>query len=59
MRVNKAVEDGSLFKNEALVARVPAARERGGAVHLLGLVSQGGVHSHIEHVRALLDMGRP
>jgi 2,3-bisphosphoglycerate-independent phosphoglycerate mutase len=57
MRVNKAVEDGSLYANEALVAAFRRARERGGAVHLLGLVSQGGVHSHIEHVRALLAMG--
>ena len=50
MRVNKAIEDGSLFENEAL----RGAFERGNRVHLLGLVSQGGVHSHIEHLRALL-----
>ena len=56
MRVNKAVEDGSLLANEALVAAFRRAKERGGDVHLLGLVSQGGVHSHIEHVRALLQL---
>jgi 2,3-bisphosphoglycerate-independent phosphoglycerate mutase len=50
MRVNRAIADGSFFENEALVG----AFERGRRVHLLGLVSQGGVHSHIEHVRALL-----
>jgi 2,3-bisphosphoglycerate-independent phosphoglycerate mutase len=50
MRVNKAIEDGSFFENPALVS----AFERGENVHLLGLVSQGGVHSHIDHVRALL-----
>ena len=50
MRVNKSIEDGSLFKNPALVS----AFERGEQVHLLGLVSYGGVHSHIDHVRALL-----
>ncbi len=50
MRVNKAIEDGSLFENPALVA----AFERGDQVHLLGLVSHGGVHSHIDHLRALL-----
>jgi 2,3-bisphosphoglycerate-independent phosphoglycerate mutase len=50
MRVNKAVEDGSLFENPALVS----AFERGRSVHLLGLVSNGGVHSHIDHLRALL-----
>jgi 2,3-bisphosphoglycerate-independent phosphoglycerate mutase len=50
MRVNKAIEDGSFFEN--LVLR--AAFERGNRVHLLGLVSHGGVHSHIDHVKALL-----
>jgi 2,3-bisphosphoglycerate-independent phosphoglycerate mutase len=50
MRVNKAIEDGSLFENPALTA----AFERGERVHLLGLVSHGGVHSHIDHLRALL-----
>jgi len=50
MRVNKAIEDGSFFENPALTA----AFERGERVHLLGLVSKGGVHSHIDHLRALL-----
>jgi 2,3-bisphosphoglycerate-independent phosphoglycerate mutase len=50
MRVNKAIEDGSFFENPALVS----AFERGEQVHLLGLVSHGGVHSHIDHVQALL-----
>jgi 2,3-bisphosphoglycerate-independent phosphoglycerate mutase len=56
MRVNTAIEDGSLVENEALVSAFGRARERGGAVHLLGLVSHGGVHSHIEHLRALLEL---
>jgi 2,3-bisphosphoglycerate-independent phosphoglycerate mutase len=50
MRVNKAIEDGSFFQNPVL----RAAFERGNRVHLMGLVSHGGVHSHIEHVKALL-----
>jgi 2,3-bisphosphoglycerate-independent phosphoglycerate mutase len=50
MRVNKAIEDGSFLENPVL----RAAFERGKRVHLLGLVSYGGVHSHIEHLRALL-----
>src|SRR5213080_2802528 len=50
MRVNRSIEDGSFFENPALVS----AFERGERVHLLGLVSYGGVHSHIDHVRALL-----
>ena len=56
VRVNRAIEDGSFFENQALVGRVPRARERGGDVHLLGLVSYGGVHSHIDHLRALLEL---
>jgi len=51
MRVNKAIETGALFENAAL----RSAFERGENVHLLGLVSHGGVHSHIEHVQALLE----
>jgi 2,3-bisphosphoglycerate-independent phosphoglycerate mutase len=49
-RINRAIADGSLFENPVL----KAAFERGGDVHLLGLVSHGGVHSHIDHLQALL-----
>jgi 2,3-bisphosphoglycerate-independent phosphoglycerate mutase len=57
-RVNRAIANGSLFENDALVGAFRRARERGGNVHLLGLVSYGGVHSHIEHLRALLELAR-
>jgi len=50
MRVNKSIEDGSFYDN--LVLR--SAFDRGTRVHLMGLVSHGGVHSHIDHVKALL-----
>jgi 2,3-bisphosphoglycerate-independent phosphoglycerate mutase len=50
MRVDKSIADGSLFDNPALLT----AFERGRHVHLLGLVSHGGVHSHIDHLQALL-----
>jgi 2,3-bisphosphoglycerate-independent phosphoglycerate mutase len=50
VRVNRAVETGELLENEAL----RGAFERGENVHLLGLVSHGGVHSHIDHLQALL-----
>jgi 2,3-bisphosphoglycerate-independent phosphoglycerate mutase len=56
MRVNRAIEDGSFFENPALVGAFERAREEGRAVHLLGLVSYGGVHSHIDHLRALLRL---
>lgn len=57
-RVNRAIRTGDLFENEALVSAFSRARERGGNVHLLGLVSYGGVHSHIDHLRALLELAR-
>jgi 2,3-bisphosphoglycerate-independent phosphoglycerate mutase len=50
MRVNKSIEGGSFFENPVL----RAVFDRGKRVHLMGLVSHGGVHSHIDHVRALL-----
>jgi 2,3-bisphosphoglycerate-independent phosphoglycerate mutase len=50
MRINAAIADGSFFENPAL----RAAFAGDGAVHLLGLVSSGGVHSHVDHLRALL-----
>jgi len=56
MRVNAAIEDGSFFENPALVSAYRRARERGGDVHLLGLVSNGGVHSHVDHLTALLAL---
>ena len=58
MRVNKAIESGALFESPALLGAFRRARERGGNVHLLGLVSYGGVHSHIDHLRALLELAR-
>jgi 2,3-bisphosphoglycerate-independent phosphoglycerate mutase len=50
-RVNRAVADGTIFENGVL----RSAFERGANVHLLGLVSHGGVHSHIDHLRALMQ----
>ena len=56
MRMNVAIEDGSFFENPALVSAFQRARERGGDLHLLGLVSDGGVHSHVDHLSALLAL---
>jgi len=58
VRITKAIEDGSFFENRALVGAFERARERACNVHLLGLVSQGGVHSHTDHLRALLELAR-
>jgi 2,3-bisphosphoglycerate-independent phosphoglycerate mutase len=56
LRIDRAIESGELFENEALRGAFARARERGANVHLLGLVSYGGVHSHIDHVRALFEL---
>jgi 2,3-bisphosphoglycerate-independent phosphoglycerate mutase len=58
VRIHKAIEDGTFFENPALVDAFERARVRGTNVHLLGLVSYGGVHSHINHLRALLELAR-
>ncbi len=58
MRVNRAIETGEFFENPALVGAFERAKARGGSVHLIGLVSYGGVHSHIDHLRALLELAK-
>jgi 2,3-bisphosphoglycerate-independent phosphoglycerate mutase len=58
MRVNRAIDNGTFYENEALRSGFRRAHARGSNVHLLGLVSYGGVHSHIDHLRALLELAR-
>jgi 2,3-bisphosphoglycerate-independent phosphoglycerate mutase len=55
-RIGKAIEDGSFFENGALVAAVDKAVAAGKAVHVLGLVSAGGVHSHHEQIMAMCEL---
>ncbi len=57
-RITAAIEDGSFYENGPLCAAVDRARERGAAVHCLGLISPGGVHSHQDHVVALAELAR-
>jgi 2,3-bisphosphoglycerate-independent phosphoglycerate mutase len=57
-RVSRSIRTGAFFHNDALVAAFARARARAGNVHLLGLVSDGGVHSHIDHLRALVELAR-
>ncbi len=57
-RISKAIRDGDFFKNPVLLAAMQDARDKGKALHLLGLVSDGGVHSHIEHLFALLELAK-
>jgi 2,3-bisphosphoglycerate-independent phosphoglycerate mutase len=58
VRINRAIEDGSFFSNDALLMACRRAKESGGALHLMGLVSDGGVHSHVEHLAACLELAR-
>lgn len=55
-RIDKAVEDGSLEENAALRGAVQHAQATGGRLHLMGLLSTGGVHSHLGHLYALLRL---
>lgn len=57
-RITKEVEDGTFFKNCVLNDALRYAVEKGKTVHLMGLLSDGGVHSHIDHVIALLELAR-
>ncbi|MCX7832312.1 MAG: 2,3-bisphosphoglycerate-independent phosphoglycerate mutase [Actinobacteria bacterium] len=57
-RINLAIRDGSFFNNPVLNKAIENAKNTGGALHLLGLVSDGGVHSHIEHLFALIDLAK-
>ena len=57
-RVDAAIEDGSFFENTELVAACRAARAAGGTLHLFGLLSPGGVHSHEDHLFAMIELAR-
>ncbi len=58
VRINRAVEDGSFFANDALLMACRRAKQAGGALHLMGLASDGGVHSHMDHLFACLELAR-
>ncbi len=54
--ISNKITDGSFFENPALLAAAEHAKKNGGALHLFGLLSDGGVHSHIEHIRAAAEL---
>ena len=56
VRIDDAIEDESFYQNPALLSAVEAAREAQRPLHLMGLVSDGGVHSHIDHLAALIRL---
>ncbi|MDA8092773.1 MAG: 2,3-bisphosphoglycerate-independent phosphoglycerate mutase [Betaproteobacteria bacterium] len=55
-RIDRAIQSGHFFSNRVLQGAVDSAREHGKALHILGLLSDGGVHSHESHIHAMLDM---
>ena len=55
-RINVAIRDGSFSKNEALLSVIRKAKKNKKDLHLMGLVSDGGVHSHINHLKAIIDL---
>lgn len=57
-RIDKAIEDGDFYKNTVLCDIMDKTKAAGTSFHLMGLLSDGGVHSHIEHVKALLRMAK-
>ncbi|SFM03468.1 2,3-bisphosphoglycerate-independent phosphoglycerate mutase [Shimia aestuarii] len=62
-QIDLAIEDGSFFENTALQAFIAKLKETGGTAHLMGMISDGGVHGHITHIlaaaRAVADAGVP
>lgn len=57
-RITKSIQDGDFFENEVLKAAVENVKAKGTALHLMGLLSDGGVHSHNTHLYALLELAK-
>ncbi|MBU0483252.1 MAG: 2,3-bisphosphoglycerate-independent phosphoglycerate mutase [Proteobacteria bacterium] len=57
-RINLALKNGDFFKNQILIRAMTGVREKGSVLHLMGLVSDGGVHSHLDHLVGLLEMAK-
>ncbi len=57
-RITKEIEDGDFFENKALLHAMENAKENGTSLHMYGLLSDGGVHSHNTHLYALLEMAK-
>ncbi len=58
LRISNAIEDGTFFENEAIRSAMSHAASNNKTLHLAGLLSDGGVHSHLEHLFALIDMAK-
>ena len=58
VRISKEIENGNFYKNDALLTAVKNVKEKGKSLHIYGLLSDGGVHSHNSHLYALLNLAR-
>ncbi len=57
-RINKAIDDGNFFENEVLIKAINNCNKNNSSLHLMGLLSDGGVHSHLNHLFALIEMAK-
>ena len=57
-KITKAIQDGDFFENKALLAACENVKKNGSSLHMMGLVSDGGVHSHNEHIYGLLELAK-
>ena len=57
-KITKSIEDGNFFENKGLLAAVENAKKNGSDLHLFGLLSDGGVHSHITHIYGILELAK-
>ncbi len=58
VKITKDIEDGTFFENKALVKAMENCKQKDSSLHLMGLLSPGGVHSHMEHLYGLLEMAK-
>ena len=58
VKISKDIEDGKIYENKALKDAMESAKNNGKALHFIGLLSDGGVHSHIDHLFGLLEMAK-
>src|SRR5574342_1183499 len=56
--IHKDIDEGGFYKNEVLLGALRKTRDKSGRLHLMGLLGDGGVHSHQRHMEALIEMAR-
>lgn len=57
-RINVAIKDGSFYNNQAFLNAIEHVKKHNSKLHILGLMSDGGVHSHVNHIHSLLDLAK-